>query len=114
MLSWYKYLIVNLVFSHLGFWSGNLFSDCALLIVAYIYVNEKFHVALLGCWLIVSFVDHGHFLLDDRHRQFDSSPICKNFQKSVGGSSFKQWEISVCSESMYLTLQYGKVMLSVL
>ena len=24
-VSWYKYLIVNLVFSHLGFWSGNLF-----------------------------------------------------------------------------------------
>ena len=23
--SWYKYLFVNLVFSHLGFWSGNLF-----------------------------------------------------------------------------------------
>ena len=22
---WYKYLNVNLVFSHLGFWSGNLF-----------------------------------------------------------------------------------------
>ena len=22
---WYKYLIVSLVFSHLGFWSGNLF-----------------------------------------------------------------------------------------
>ena len=29
MFSWYKYLIVNLVFSHLGFSSGNLFSDCA-------------------------------------------------------------------------------------
>ena len=28
-VSWYKYLIVNLFFSHLGFWSGNLFSDCA-------------------------------------------------------------------------------------
>ena len=27
--SWYKYLIVSLFFSHLGFWSGNLFSDCA-------------------------------------------------------------------------------------
>ena len=27
MLSWYKYLIVNLVFSNLGFWSGHLFSD---------------------------------------------------------------------------------------
>ena len=25
MFSWYKYLIVNLVFSHLGFWSANLF-----------------------------------------------------------------------------------------
>ena len=25
MFSWYKYLILNLVFSHLGFWSGNLF-----------------------------------------------------------------------------------------
>ena len=25
MFSWYKYLIVSLFFSHLGFWSGNLF-----------------------------------------------------------------------------------------
>ena len=25
MYSWYKYLIVSLVFSHLGFWSGILF-----------------------------------------------------------------------------------------
>ena len=24
-VSWYKYLLVSLVFSHLGFWSGNLF-----------------------------------------------------------------------------------------
>ena len=24
-VSWYKYLIVSLGFSHLGFWSGNLF-----------------------------------------------------------------------------------------
>ena len=24
-VSWYKYLIVSLVFSHFGFWSGNLF-----------------------------------------------------------------------------------------
>ena len=29
MVSWYNNLIVNLIFSHLGFWSGNLFSDCA-------------------------------------------------------------------------------------
>ena len=25
MFSWYKYLVVNLGFFHLGFWSGNLF-----------------------------------------------------------------------------------------
>ena len=25
MFSWYKYLIVTLVFFHFGFWSGNLF-----------------------------------------------------------------------------------------
>ena len=25
IVSWYKYLIVSLVFSHLGFWSGDLF-----------------------------------------------------------------------------------------
>ena len=25
MFSWYQHLIVNLVFSHLGFWSRNLF-----------------------------------------------------------------------------------------
>ena len=25
MFSWYRYLIVSLFFSHLGFWSGNLF-----------------------------------------------------------------------------------------
>ena len=29
MFSWYKYLIASLFFSHLGFWSGSLFSDCA-------------------------------------------------------------------------------------
>ena len=34
---WYKYLIVSLVFSHLGFWSGNLsliapFPDLCLLV----------------------------------------------------------------------------------
>ena len=32
-VSWYKYLIVYLFFSHLGFWSGNLF-----LIFAYLYL----------------------------------------------------------------------------
>ena len=41
MFSWYKYLIVSLVFSHLGFWSGNLFliapfPDLCLLVPFYL------------------------------------------------------------------------------
>ena len=41
-VSWYKYLIVSLVFSHLGFWSGNLFliapfPDLCLLVPFFIY-----------------------------------------------------------------------------
>ena len=39
-VSWYKYLIVSLFFSHLGFWSGNLFliapfPDLCLLVPLY-------------------------------------------------------------------------------
>ena len=33
MFSWYKYLIVSLVFSHLGFWNGSLFLDLCLLVL---------------------------------------------------------------------------------
>ena len=44
-VSWYKYLIVSLVFSHLGFWSGNLFliapfPDLCLLVPFY-YRNQR-------------------------------------------------------------------------
>ena len=43
-VSWYKYLIVSLVFSHLGFWSGNLFliapfPDLCLLVPLYLFKN---------------------------------------------------------------------------
>ena len=46
MFSWYKDLIVNLVFSHLGFWSGNLFliapfPDLCLLVLNYKLSNAK-------------------------------------------------------------------------
>ena len=42
-VSWYKCLVVGLVFSHLGFWSGNLFliapfPDLCLLVPFYIRV----------------------------------------------------------------------------
>ena len=50
MFSWYKYLIVNLVFFHLGFWSGNLFliapvPDLCLLVpfnVSFLAVKRSF------------------------------------------------------------------------
>ena len=53
MFSWYKCLIVSLVFSHLGFWSGDLFliapfPDLCLLVPFY---DELFSLAL-GCNLI--------------------------------------------------------------
>ena len=50
-VSWYKCLIVSLVFSHLGFWSANLFliapfPDLCLLVPLYLFkssarINEK-------------------------------------------------------------------------
>ena len=45
-VSWYKYLIVSLVFSHLGFWSGNLFliapfPDLCLLVPFHIFNQVK-------------------------------------------------------------------------
>ena len=45
-VSWYKYLIVGLVFSHLGFWSGNLFliapfPDLCLLVPFFSLVRDE-------------------------------------------------------------------------
>ena len=45
-VSWYKYLIVSLVFSHLGFWSGNLFliapfPDLCLLVPFYYILRPR-------------------------------------------------------------------------
>ena len=45
-VSWYMYLIVSLVFSHLGFWSGNLFlvapfPDLCLLVPFYQCFENK-------------------------------------------------------------------------
>ena len=50
-VSWYKYLIVSLVFSHLGFWSGNLFliapfPDLCLLVPFCAFIVERGKVYL--------------------------------------------------------------------
>ena len=51
MFSWYKYLIVSLFFSHLGFWSGSLFliapfPDLCLLVLFSIAGDVRFIQAL--------------------------------------------------------------------
>ena len=48
VFSWYRYLIVSLVFSHLGFWSGNLFliapfPDLCLLVPFYKVVRLTYN-----------------------------------------------------------------------
>ena len=45
-VSWYKCLIISLVFSHLGFWSGNLFliapfPDLCLLVPSDMTLTQK-------------------------------------------------------------------------
>ena len=52
MFSWYKYLIVSLVFSHLGFWSGNLsliapFPDLCLFVLFHWQSEQKLFVTQL-------------------------------------------------------------------
>ena len=42
MFSWCKYLIVILVFSHLGFWSGDLFLEYKYLIVKLVCFPLRF------------------------------------------------------------------------
>ena len=59
-VSWYKYLIVSLVFSHLGFWSGNLFliapfPDLCLLVPLYFYEISKVQRHLYTCKQTESF-----------------------------------------------------------
>ena len=57
-VSWYKYLIVSLVFSHLGFWSGNLFliapfPDLCLLVPFFLCLNSLVCVRSVRkphCW----------------------------------------------------------------
>ena len=49
-ISWYKYLIVSLLFSHLGFWSGDLFliapfPDLCLLVPT--YFSDKMILVIL-------------------------------------------------------------------
>ena len=78
-VSWYKYLIVSLVFSHLGFWSGNLFliapfPDLCLLVPSHDAAHmskvirhgqRKTIIVLVCCWLFI-----GKHIFHDRAVMF--------------------------------------------
>ena len=54
MFSWYKYLIVSLVFPHLGFWSGSLFliapfPDLCLLVLFPLQQTSLFKITM---WVV--------------------------------------------------------------
>ena len=57
-VSWYKYLIVSLFFSHLSFWSGNLFliapfPDLCHLSVVVLIVLCRGVYNFLCCWCLM-------------------------------------------------------------
>ena len=57
-VSWYKYLIVSLVFSHLGFWSGNLFliapfPDLCLLVPFHMLCITWLHICMQKLLLVL-------------------------------------------------------------
>ena len=83
-VSWYKYLIVSLVFSHLGFWSGNLFliapfPDLCLL-VPFHHTN-----VLLVYYFLASlvFVCNNHFIMKFLNAHLMKNMSGCNFVKSV-------------------------------
>ena len=74
MFSWYKYLIVSLVFSHLGFWSGNLFliapfPDLCLLVPFGVLVTMIKDIATIFLFVSEVFNIRGHFAVLFRIRR---------------------------------------------
>ena len=65
-VSWYKYLIVSLVFFHLGFWSGNLFliapfPDLCLLVPCY----HDQHAVYRFCNFIIIDMQYTAFVINN-------------------------------------------------
>ena len=69
-VSWYKYLSVSLVFSHLGFWSGNLFLIAPFpdLCLLYLFLNAGYHESSLGATIVVATVKIIHMDKASEHQ----------------------------------------------
>ena len=93
-VSWYKYLIVSLVFSHLGFWSGNLFliapfPDLCLLVPSFmprtilpclmkILMHRYLHIFSLFGRSIISRGDGGLNFVKTKDRNFEVFSACSH------------------------------------
>ena len=69
-VSWYKYLIVSLVFSHLGFWSGNLFliapfPDLCLLVPSDLRMIHIIKGILRPALIFIKSVKHTGYLFNN-------------------------------------------------
>ena len=76
-VSWYKYPIVSLVFSHLGFWSRNLFliapfPDLCLLVPSYVFAitRSKLMLMIKSSFDLVVIAHAHHWDTFDGHRWY--------------------------------------------
>ena len=86
-VSWYKYLIVSLVFSHLGFWSGNLFliapfPDLCLLVPFYIAKLGYAGVYLFFLFLLQN-IDCGYSLEPPRRGVYPTIYVLSKNKKNI-------------------------------
>ena len=97
-VSWYKYLVVSLVFSHLGFWSGNLFliapfPDLCLLVPFSNHLLRRYNLTWFVSDLvrtkIVSFLTHRLNLRFCLSRQW----VMKNNEQDKLKAKFHQLQI---------------------
>ena len=88
-----KYLIINLVFPHLGFWSGGL---RLFLIIAYLYLSCKIRLGLdKGVQRSLKSVDDG----DDNGRTLGACLSCKRKCELLGQMSKNICEVTVYQEA---------------
>ena len=81
-VSWYKCLIVSLVFSHLGFWSGNLFltapfPDLCLLVPF-----------LIRTLILTSQNSTPEYLTGELFSEVDRNVVCCDYDSTILGGSY--------------------------
>ena len=68
-VSWYKCLIVSLVFSHLGFWSGNLFLIAPFPDLCLLVPFSEASLVITTLQILVIILLFLHFQISNKHRK---------------------------------------------